>query len=37
MYFENYVLRKTYLKKSLKNPIPADTLVGGMVKGKKHC
>ena len=37
MYFENYVLRKTYLKKSLKNSVPEDTFVGGMVNGKKHC
>ena len=37
MYFRNYGLRKTLLKKCLINTVSEDTSASGMVNGYKHC
>ena len=36
MDVRNYGLRKTCLKKCLKNPVSEDTSASDMVNGKKH-
>ena len=36
MYFRNYGLRKTWLDKSLKNPVSEEPLTGNVVNGPKH-
>ena len=36
MYFRNYVLRKTWLDNSLKNPVSEDPSRSNMINGPKH-
>ena len=36
MYFRNYVLRKTWLNKSLKSPLSEDPSGNNMLRGTKY-
>ena len=37
MYFQNYILRKTWLEKCLKGAASEEPLTSNMVNGSKHC
>ena len=37
MYFQNYVLRKTWLDQCLKSPVSEDPSKSNIVNAPKHC